>query len=572
MGVESGGGVPESGTRPRPIPGLGAAGPSDGPRPYVCFWENPDCGVGRMRSSRDSSANGNASCARSGFLAGVMRVVLVACLILCIVGSFLLVRQGVSAVEDAARRLCQACVVACAMVGVSGLATGFSRDRAFIDSQFIPHLTRASLRRWRCRIPSLVERICMVVVLVLALCGVACVCVKRFWGIGAAMDGADVRIIVYGIISAIAIQLCAASWRRAHSRWRNPDGVADHGGNHAVFAMHRRKPAKAVSGLGIRELTEEEMVHRIRSCEGCALPPARPRGGRGSARIWSVPTAGGLHVGEGVVVDSVSVIVTLQRCSRLRVLRRTPETRQLGFVRVRFRDSGGTERNVWSGPIGCGFLAGARVNVYYYLADTEHGVRAIVHDVADVSYPASVESHMVAVHSLELAEIVETEGDASSAGFGRGQWRDAYQKAVANIGYQDDGHPAAVGASEWFEDRSLAGVGREYHAPTPSLLPGLCEPGWEFPSVVMHRHKAVVREVRIIPLFNRFRFCGYGYMALVEFAGERSWAFGDPERASSYLGWNIDDAAAPVVEGMVVTVWSASEYSFVDPGEGNREA
>lgn len=467
-------------------------------------------------------------------------------------------------VDDMAWRICQTCIVVCAMVGVSALATGFSRDRAFIASQTIPRLTRMSLRRWRCNSPSHIEKACMVAVLALVACG----CVWRLFGTGGSADGTGGRVLADAIVSIVAIQLCAMSCRRAHSRWLNPDAVGEGRGRPERPASRRSKPA---AGLGVRLATEEEMLHRARLLEGDSLPLVASTARRGHAPVWAVPAASGLRIGDGVVTDAVSALVKVRIGASPWHIPRQTTRRRIGFMRVRFTDPHGAEHCAWSGPTRCKFRPGERVHIYWYLADSADGMHPAVQDVADASRPVSMQSHAVAMHSLALAEAVHRADRTSApAGGGQGEWLDAYEAGVVNVGYEPGGCPSPVSASEWFEEHPSRGVSREYHAPTPALFDGLREPGVSFPSVVMHRHKAVVCDARVVPLFNRFGFCGYGYMALVEFAGTRSWAFGDPERKSSYLGWKEADAVIPVAVGMVVTVWTSAEYSFVDPTEGDR--
>lgn len=72
------------------------------------------------------------------------------------------------------------------------------------------------------------------------------------------------------------------------------------------------------------------------------------------------------------------------------------------------------------------------------------------------------------------------------------------------------------------------------------------------------RREGVVRDVREIPLFSRRRYCGQGYMALVEFSyvgfTQKIWAFGDPARSDSYLG-QTSPVTFPVALGDTVTLW-----------------
>lgn len=72
------------------------------------------------------------------------------------------------------------------------------------------------------------------------------------------------------------------------------------------------------------------------------------------------------------------------------------------------------------------------------------------------------------------------------------------------------------------------------------------------------RREGVVRDVREIPLFSRRRYCGQGYMALVEFSyvgfTQKVWAFGDPARSDSYLG-QTSPVTFPVALGDTVTLW-----------------
>lgn len=71
----------------------------------------------------------------------------------------------------------------------------------------------------------------------------------------------------------------------------------------------------------------------------------------------------------------------------------------------------------------------------------------------------------------------------------------------------------------------------------------------------------VVRDAVEVPVFSRRRYCGQGYMALVEFSyrgfTQQAWAFGDPACPASYMGQD-SPAVLPVKPGDNVTLWLAS--------------
>lgn len=72
------------------------------------------------------------------------------------------------------------------------------------------------------------------------------------------------------------------------------------------------------------------------------------------------------------------------------------------------------------------------------------------------------------------------------------------------------------------------------------------------------RVDGVARDAVEVPVFSRRRYCGQGYMALVEFNyngfDQKAWAFGDPACSASYLGQD-SPADLPVKPGDDVTLW-----------------
>ncbi|MDD6462063.1 MAG: hypothetical protein PUF51_06385 [Bifidobacteriaceae bacterium] len=72
------------------------------------------------------------------------------------------------------------------------------------------------------------------------------------------------------------------------------------------------------------------------------------------------------------------------------------------------------------------------------------------------------------------------------------------------------------------------------------------------------RVDGVARDAVEVPVFSRRRYCGQGYMALVEFNyngfDQKVWAFGDPACSASYLGQD-SPADLPVKPGDDVTLW-----------------
>lgn len=248
----------------------------------------------------------------------------------------------------------------------------------------------------------------------------------------------------------------------------------------------------------------------------------------------------------------------------------------LHFFNVEFTDAGGVAHRCWSDALWCWFADGEDVTVYWYWAADGAGNYFLrVHDIASARLPVNVGEHAVQTFGFTWSDTADVivSGHAKVK---RGVRRvDGVEKPYATVsmfawGNQDIN---AHGSFDTWADSQPWGrpyryvtqmgyqtnrqplrstfLGRDERSrlsltiPQDELAVGFDDPqsreARNHPSrFTLHQYRGTVESVVVVPLFNRRRYCGNGYMALVEFdhKGKRKqeWTFGTPLRADSYLG------------------------------------
>lgn len=367
-----------------------------------------------------------------------------------------------------------------------------------------------------------------------------------------------------------------------------------------------------------------EMEHRLECRLGSAFPIVDSKDSLQEPRFaaaWRVhEIASPLMAASGKVVDTLVFEVH----SRLKESSDSQTSTKMQvhvarFYRVEFTDDGGSLRRIWSDSLWGRFDKGAAVTVYWYrIASGAHaGIR--IHDIADASLPVDVRDHAAQLFNFAWSDVAEWLSDGRPVkkrsivdslhdammkdiqlGPTMAPVRGSYGEALAGkpwgkqyrflpvAGYCYERMPgietvADAGASEGKRGGKprTAAESRVLHSAVWDVRPGTdASQIWDVESPYetrLMRREGVVREVEEVPVFSRRRYCGQGYMALVEFSyagfAQRVWAFGDPARPDSYLG-QTSPAALPVAPGDVVTLWIAKGEgpNLVAPRDGASHA
>lgn len=309
---------------------------------------------------------------------------------------------------------------------------------------------------------------------------------------------------------------------------------------------------------------------------------------RKSVQVHAVPAiliegAGPLSVSDGTVVDALRlrIYVNWYVLRKGDVERTRCNAHWVHFVRVRFHDDEGRECVTWSNAVRSWFGPGEAVAVYWYRESSGGVPRIRVHDVARAAGPRDVRCHAASAFAVQLldgADALAFGNDDESAGsFGETvrdrPWGREYLTRITRVGYPCGDKAVSDRRRKRRRERTATGASTDRLSAIYDVLPDDIAVDPDAAAVardemLMSRHAGIVRRVAVVPLFNRRSFCGYGYMALVECAAAglpECWAFGDPRRKESYLGWRMDAAVPPVRPGDTAYVWVSDEMSFVEP-------